>query len=73
MQQELVGIGAVRAKRSRYLPTVLTPDEVQRIISQLYGAYKLVVQLLYGSGLRLSEVKVCSYELKEYNGQCGML
>ncbi|MBE9182969.1 integron integrase [Oculatella sp. LEGE 06141] len=55
LQQELVGVDAVRAKKSRYLPTVLTPEEVQRIIAHLYGAYKLVVQLLYGSGLRLSE------------------
>ena len=54
LQQELVGIDAVRAKKSRYLPTVLTPEEVQRILSHLYGVYKLVVQLLYGSGLRLS-------------------
>lgn len=55
LQQELVGINAVRAKKSRYLPTVLTPDEAQQVISHLYGVYKLVVQLLYGSGLRLSE------------------
>jgi len=47
LQQELVGIDAVRAKRSRNLPSVLTPDVVQRIISHLYGVYKLVVQLLY--------------------------
>ncbi len=52
LQQESVGIDAVRAKRSRYLPTVLTPDEVQWVISHLYGVYKLVIQLLYGSGLR---------------------
>lgn len=55
LEQELVGINAVRAKPSRYLPTVLTPDEVQHIIHHLYGVYKLFVQLLYGSGLRLSE------------------
>ncbi len=55
LQQELVGIDAVRAKPSRYLPTVLTPDEVQRVIQHLYGVYKILVQLLYGSGLRLSE------------------
>jgi integron integrase len=55
LQQELVGVDAVRAKKSRYLPTVLTPEEVQRVIAHLYGVYKLVVQLLYGSGLRLSE------------------
>lgn len=55
LQQELVGIDAVRAKKSRYLPTVLTHDEVQQVIFYLYGVYKLVGQLLYGSGLRLSE------------------
>ncbi len=55
LQQELVEVDAVRAKKSRYLPTVLTPEEVQRVIAHLYGVYKLVVQLLYGSGLRLSE------------------
>jgi integrase len=51
----LVGIDAVRAKKSRYLPTVLTPEEAQRVLAHLYGVSKLVVQLLYGSGLRLSE------------------
>ncbi len=55
LQQELVGVDAMRAKPSRYLPTVLTPDEVQAVIQALNGVYQLVVQLLYGSGLRLSE------------------
>ncbi|XPM52647.2 MAG: integron integrase [Leptolyngbya sp. IPPAS B-1204] len=55
LQQELAGINAVRAKPSRYLPTVLTPEEVHQVISHLYGVYKLLIQLLYGSGLRLSE------------------
>jgi integrase len=62
LQQDLVGIDAVRAKRSRYLPTVLTPDEAQRVIHHLYGVYKLVIQLLYGIGLRL--VRDCSCGLK---------
>jgi site-specific recombinase XerD len=48
-------IKAVRAKRSHYLPTVLTPDEVRAVIRQMTGSYRLVIQLLYGSGLRLSE------------------
>jgi integron integrase len=48
-------IDALRAKPSRYLPTVLTPEEVKVIIGQLSGEYKLLIQLLYGSGLRLNE------------------
>jgi integron integrase len=48
-------IQAVRAKRSTHLPTVLTPQEVQAIIAQMNGTYRLLIQLLYGSGMRLNE------------------
>lgn len=44
-----------RAKKSKHLPVVLSRDEAKQIISQLSGLPKLVVFLLYGSGLRLSE------------------
>jgi integron integrase len=37
------------------LPTVLTRDEVARVLDQLTGAYRLVALLLYGSGIRLME------------------
>jgi integron integrase len=45
----------VRAKRPRRLPVVLTQDEVQRIYAQMEGRLRLLVGLLYGSGLRLAE------------------
>jgi site-specific recombinase XerD len=41
LQQELVGIDAIRAKRSRYLPTVLTPEEVQAVIENLHGVHNI--------------------------------
>ena len=43
------------AKRPKRLPVVLSRDEVQRVLSAMEGTPKLVVQLLYGSGLRLIE------------------
>lgn len=43
------------AKPSRRLPCVLTVDEVQSVLSQMSGVPALVAQLLYGSGLRVSE------------------
>ncbi len=52
-----LNLDAVRAKRSRYLPTVLTPEEVKAVILHLSGVHRLVVQLLYGSGLRLAEAQ----------------
>ena len=48
-------INAVRAKQSRYLPTVLTHAEAITVLEQLSGVHQLVAKLLYGSGLRLSE------------------
>ncbi len=56
LHQEIGGqIDAVRAKQSRYLPSVLTHEEAIAVITQLSGSYQLVSQILYGSGLRLSE------------------
>lgn len=52
---DLPDINAVRAKKPKRLPVVLTRDEVRRVIDQLDGTPKLMVQLLYGSGLRLNE------------------
>ena len=46
---------AVRATRPRRLPVVLTREEVRRVLAQLRGGSRLVVGLLYGSGLRLNE------------------
>ena len=45
----------VRAKVSRRLPVVLTREEVRIILDQLCGTVRLMVTLLYGSGLRLLE------------------
>jgi integron integrase len=45
----------VRANRPVRLPVVLTRDEVRRIFLHLGGHSRLVVGLLYGSGLRLAE------------------
>jgi len=45
----------VWAKRPKRLPTVLTKEEVRQVIAQLTGVHRLIVPLLYGSGLRLME------------------
>lgn len=45
----------VPARRTRYLPTVLTNSEVQAVIRQLDGTPWLMAMLLYGAGLRLNE------------------
>jgi site-specific recombinase XerD len=44
-----------RAKRPARLPTVLTVDEVTRLLGCLQGMRWLMASLLYGAGLRLRE------------------
>lgn len=51
---ELGDLNAVRARKSQYLPTVLTQDEVMRLLTELDGVYSIIGQLLYGGGLRLT-------------------
>jgi integron integrase len=56
LHQDLdVPIDAVRAKKPKRLSTVLTKEEVRKLLGCLSGTHKLMAQLLYGSGLRLLE------------------
>ena len=48
-------VGAVRAKKPRKLPVVLTQQEVRRVLAELNGFHWMAGCLLYGSGLRLME------------------
>ena len=48
-------IDAVRAKKEKHLPTVLTKEEVRQVIARMSGLQQLMAQLLYGSGMRLME------------------
>jgi integron integrase len=45
----------IRAKRPGRLPTVLTRNEVRRILQRMNGTPRLVATLLYGTGMRLLE------------------
>jgi integron integrase len=48
--------GLVRARKPHRIPTVLTREEVYRVLSRLDGPQKIAATLLYGAGLRLLEV-----------------
>ncbi len=48
-------VDALRAKRPKRVPTVLSKEEVRRVIGYLSGTHQLMAKLLYGSGLRLME------------------
>ena len=69
-------INAVRAKKKMNIPVVLTRDEVRQIIHLLQGPSQLIVKLLYGSGLRITEavrlrVKDIDYQMKHITVRSG--
>ncbi len=48
--------GVIRAKRTRYLPVVLTQEEVRRVLAAIDNPKdQMFFKLLYGSGMRLRE------------------
>ena len=56
LEQPLNGeINADRARRKVRIPVVLTREETARVIALMSGVHQLIVKLLYGSGLRITE------------------
>ncbi|QSP94196.1 integron integrase [Marinobacter salinisoli] len=64
LDKPLGDIGQVaRAKKPPKLPVVFTHDEAMMIINRLGEPNKLIVSLLYGSGLRITEA--CRLRIKD--------
>jgi len=55
LMRKMGNLGFKLATKQRALPTVLSVEEVSSVLGQLDGRNKLILQLLYGSGLRVSE------------------
>jgi hypothetical protein len=52
-----------RARQGRKLPVVLSPEEVRRLLEATDADHRLVVELIYGCGLRLQEL--CRLRVKD--------
>jgi len=63
--------GVVRAKRKPYIPVVLSRDEVDKVIGCMKYPRSLVVKLLYGCGLRVSEC--AGLRVQNFNFDSGIL
>jgi integron integrase len=48
-------INAVRAKKPKRLPTVMAKDETMKVIAAVPAEHRIMVKLIYGSGMRLME------------------
>lgn len=56
LKRDLIHLeGTLRAKESRRLPVVMTRNEVSRLLGQLTGTRLLMAQLMYGTGMRITE------------------
>ena len=56
LQKDLGSFGQMeRGKRPEKLPTVLSKDEVARVLAMIPEKYQIMAKLLYGCGLRLME------------------
>jgi integron integrase len=65
---------AVRARRPKRLPVVLSPDEVAAVLAHVVGgegAFGLMARLLYGCGLRLLEC--CRLRIKDIDVARGQI
>ena len=60
-----------RAKKSHYIPMVLSREEIDAIISQLSYPFNLVVTLLFGCGLR--QFECLQLRVRDFNFDAGML
>ena len=63
-------------QRKPRLPVVLSVDEVVRVLAMLQGAHRVLAQLLYGTGMRISEalqlrVKDLDFECRTLIVRCG--
>jgi integron integrase len=47
---------SIRPTKPKRVPTVLSKAEARNVISKMDGIYKIMAQIMYGSGLRLMEV-----------------
>lgn len=61
----------VRARRGRKLPVVLSVDDVLALLGAMDEQYRLMVQLLYGGGLRLMEL--IRLRVKDIDFEAGLV
>ena len=55
LKHSLEGVDAARTRKEKRIPVVLTREEVKLVLAFMEGTSDLVVKLLYGGGLRITE------------------
>ncbi|MFN8382836.1 MAG: integron integrase [Anaerolineales bacterium] len=55
MELDEASLNFIRPKKGKRVPNVLSVQEARAILANMTGPYKLMAQIMYGSGLRLME------------------
>lgn len=80
LNEEVGNVSAFsRAYRQRKLPVVLTKEEVSALLHTVWGIQKLMLSILYGSGLRrielvrlrVKDIDFDMYQIQVWNGKGG--
>ena len=55
LEKDIGKVDALRSRKAKLLPTVMSKEEVALVLGEMDGVYLVIAQLLYGCGLRISE------------------
>ena len=55
LEKDIGKVDALRSKKAKLIPTVMSKEEVARVLGEMDGLYLVIAKLLYGCGLRISE------------------
>jgi len=55
LELPLEGVKSTKTRKEKRIPVVLTKEEVKQVLTLLEGTPQLLVKLLYGGGLRITE------------------
>ena len=69
--RELTGLeDTPRPAKKVNIPVVLRPEEVQQILSFTDGLCRLMIEMMYGSGLRVGELLALRVKDTDFGGEC---
>ena len=69
LAQDVRGLDAVRAKRGPRLPVVLSDSEVKQVLGGITGTVGLMLRLIFGGGLRVTECTRMRVQDLDFNRQ----
>lgn len=71
LKRPLENVDALRARKSTYIPTVLSAGEASRLLEQMTGENLLLAQIMLGCGLRVAEA--CALRVKDLDFENGLV